>query len=349
MNAQLNLQSDAGGPTLTNEQISFFHDNGYLILKGVLSPADVAEFKQRVDAFWAQKSNLAELKIDCLDGPLCTPASNRYYFSEIDEAARQHSYKLNDAHLSDRVVARLSTHRRVIDAISDLLSATPLVCNSLIFERGSQQPAHFDTFYMPSKTPNMMCASWIAFDPVTGDNGPLFYYPKSHLLPPFLFSNGQIGWIDSESADATAHIDRVIADHGLEKVYFYPDPGDVLIWHAQLLHGGGAIADDSQTRMSLVTHYWTTLDFPNEGDWMPTPETGGLRLRRDHQAAHRMAARRAAESTVRSLQTPAEHLVDIPAGFDPERYLLKYPDVLEAGIDPYSHYHQYGRREGRTG
>jgi hypothetical protein len=40
---------------------------------------------------------------------------------------------------------------------------------------------------------------------------------------------------------------------------------------------------------------------------------------------------------------PAE---DVP-GFDPVFYLKRYPDVAAAGIDPLSHYLEYGRSEGR--
>ena len=49
----------------------------------------------------------------------------------------------------------------------------------------------------------------------------------------------------------------------MEKVFFLPEPGDVLIWHAQLLHGGAPILNPGERRRSVVTHYWTALDFPN--------------------------------------------------------------------------------------
>jgi hypothetical protein len=35
------------------------------------------------------------------------------------------------------------------------------------------------------------------------------------------------------------------------------------------------------------------------------------------------------------------------APFDPERYLLANPDVAAAGVDPTTHYLQYGRHERR--
>lgn len=35
-------------------------------------------------------------------------------------------------------------------------------------------------------------------------------------------------------------------------------------------------------------------------------------------------------------------------GFDPVHYLLMYPDVLQAGIDPWRHFQEHGREEGRA-
>jgi len=49
--------------------------------------------------------------------------------------------------------------------------------------------------------------------------------------------------------------------------------GDVLIWHAQLLHGGRPILDRARTRASLVVHYWRACDLP--ADQVRTdPKTG---------------------------------------------------------------------------
>lgn len=41
-------------------------------------------------------------------------------------------------------------------------------------------------------------------------------------------------------------------------------------------------------------------------------------------------------------------LEGLPADFDPEDYLLRYPDVAAAGVDPAAHYLNHGRFEGRS-
>jgi hypothetical protein len=52
-----------------------------------------------------------------------------------------------------------------------------MICNSLNFERGSQQPFHIDTWYMPPPVEGRMVVASIAVDDVDADNGPMAYYP----------------------------------------------------------------------------------------------------------------------------------------------------------------------------
>jgi ectoine hydroxylase-related dioxygenase (phytanoyl-CoA dioxygenase family) len=51
-------------------------------------------------------------------------------------------------------------------------------------------------------------------------------------------------------------IEEIIAEKGLEKRIFEAKRGDVLIWHANLLHGGSPIAREGLTRRSMVCHYF---------------------------------------------------------------------------------------------
>lgn len=265
-----------------------FHSNGFVILKQFFDHSEIARLKKRIDRFWRERDPSSPLTIDCYEqypGPF-----KRLLFREVDNRSRDFPYKLNDTHFVDETIQYFAINARLADILRDLLESDPIVCNTLIFERGSQQGAHFDTFYMPSKTPNKMCASWIAVDPVTDTNGPLFYYPRSHLAEPYRFSNGGIAAIDGEMSLAYRHIEAMIEKHGLEKVLFYPQPGDVFIWHAQLLHGGSPITDMNATRTSLVTHYWTLLDYPDPDDRIDLGDRRYL-LDRPHQFAARKTQR----------------------------------------------------------
>jgi ectoine hydroxylase-related dioxygenase (phytanoyl-CoA dioxygenase family) len=52
------------------------------------------------------------------------------------------------------------------------------------------------------------------------------------------------------------YIQGLIAQYGLEAKHFHAKKGDVLIWHANLLHGGSARRNIQLTRKALVCHYF---------------------------------------------------------------------------------------------
>lgn len=51
---------------------------------------------------------------------------------------------------------------------------------------------------------------------------------------------------------------------------------------------------------------------------------------------------------VNVVSTPEQARLELPADFEPSRYLEKYPDVRASGMDPGIHYLNHGRHEGRS-
>jgi ectoine hydroxylase-related dioxygenase (phytanoyl-CoA dioxygenase family) len=89
------------------------------------------------------------------------------------------------------------------------------------------------------------------------------YYPGSHHLP-YVFSK-DVG-IDIAGFEKAGfglyqeryepHIQKLIAENRLPPAHFHARKGDVLIWHANLLHGGSKRRDLHRTRRALVCHYF---------------------------------------------------------------------------------------------
>ncbi len=300
--------------------------------------------KAHLDQLWAKRQQQCDVAIDVY---FDLPQEARLRFSKVSDKVRAHPYKILDLHLVDSVIRDACADVRIVNALRCLLGANPLVCNSLLFEWGSQQYPHFDTFFMPSTTRNMMAAAWIALDRVTETNGPLYYYPKSHLIEPYRFSDGRMNAILSEvKTGAADHIDQIIRQHGLVRELFMPAPGDVLIWHAQLLHGGSAIVDRSKRRRSLVTHYWTDIDYPREEQRIDLGN-GRWLLRKPHQFVIDQDVLEEVDRFLATVSASPEVLAAVPEAFDPRRYLARNQDVLKAGESPWRHYIDHGRQEGR--
>ena len=246
--------------SLTQEQTKFWQDNGYLLLSNFYSKERIDTFNKFIDGLWRKRKKLnAKYVIDIF---VETDKEKRVYFCDAPKNARHYPYKLNDLFLSSDIVRELTAGNELAPILSELLGGDlPMICNSLNFEFGSQQDYHFDTFYMPSPTENKMIASWLALEDATQSNGPLTYYPGSHKIPAYKFSNGSTIIVAEEMPAFKKYMDKEINERGLKAEILLANKGDLLIWHSQLYHGGSEILNKKKTRKSLVTHYFTREDF----------------------------------------------------------------------------------------
>lgn len=191
--------------------------------------------------------------------------------------------KINDLYLSHDVVRETLLDAPFVAILRTLLGHEPVLCNTLSIDRGTEQPHHVDTLFMTPQSDDHLIAAWIPLEDVHADSGPLFYYPGSHLIPPFRFSTGSQHVVWPEMPAWNAHIDGEIARRGLRREAFTPRVGDAFIWHARLVHGGSGIANDSLTRRSLVAHYFSQHDCVGMGAAVGAAPSAGLWLDRPPQ------------------------------------------------------------------
>jgi hypothetical protein len=128
-----------------------------------------------------------------------------------------------------------------------------------------------------------------------------------------------------------AYMAERIKQKNLKKLSFSAKKGDILFWHAHLLHGGGVIKNPDLTRKSAVFHYFSEDDARVSG-YTLVPQAGAFWIDRPPQPLPRDTAMR------------------LP--FSEEAYLGRYPDVAEAVrnggfADGKAHYERFGKQEGR--
>lgn len=154
------------------------------------------------------------------------------------------------------------------DAISDffalIFESRAFATQSLGFLRGSGQEGHQDSAYVPFTIPRRFAATWVALEDVTVGAGELFYYPGSHRFPDFLYGGRFKSIAEAtrsgytvERAEVEQHVTSLrnrAQSLGIDKKILAAKRGDVLVWHADLVHGGNPVSADI-TRKSLVTHY----------------------------------------------------------------------------------------------
>jgi ectoine hydroxylase-related dioxygenase (phytanoyl-CoA dioxygenase family) len=305
--------------------LSQFERDGCMVLEGYFAPARIDRAARSVGRLLRERPH--EVVVDCLQ------SGKRTFLAQAAHPETR-QFKFNDLYLVSEEVRALALDPGLSATLEDLLGEPAVLCNSLNFEKGSSQPRHIDSLYMTPLTPHALIAAWIALEDVHPDAGPLVYYPGSHRIPLYVFNDGSHHASRDEVVDWFDYMDVQLRLRGLREKRFLARKGDVIVWHADLVHGGSPIKDARRTRNSLVCHYFgkadcldrgTDLVPMNRGYWMP-------RLRQPVRVE------------------PEAFGPGCP--FPEEGYLERHPDVREAvdaGLCPSGehHYRSHGYREGR--
>jgi ectoine hydroxylase-related dioxygenase (phytanoyl-CoA dioxygenase family) len=229
------------------EMARSFHDDGFLVLRGAVA----AELTERVVG---ESRPLLERALPDL--------------------------RVMDIWKECPAVRELAALPAVLDVLALLYGRRPIPFQTLNFEVGTQQPPHADSVHFSCLPRRYMCGAWTALEDITADNGPLVYYPGSHRLPelgPNDFGESPNTW-DNEQYER--FVGRLLEAHNLEAREFHCQRGDVLIWSANLVHGGRPIRDHGSTRWSQATHYFFE-DCIYFTPLMSNVDTGELMVRRE--------------------------------------------------------------------
>lgn len=248
-------------PVISSAKAAFWSERGYVILEGLISPERCEAVNERIDNLWNDRANGPAVSIDIY---IDREGAQRLPFADAPEDARHLPYKLNDLVMHDDIVGAVALDEQLCEGLNWVLGDKPVATGSLNFERGSTQEFHTDTLYMPGNTVGGMTAAWIALEDVSAQAGPLFYYPGSHNIPLFLFSDGRPNQRLDEFQHYRDHMQKHVTEMQLVPEAFLPKQGDVLIWHERLFHAGGAIENMDITRKSLVVHYWRLADMQDK-------------------------------------------------------------------------------------
>mmetsp|Transcript_41629 Transcript_41629/g.61082 ORF Transcript_41629/g.61082 Transcript_41629/m.61082 type:complete len:452 (+) Transcript_41629:114-1469(+) len=145
----------------------------------------------------------------------------------------------------------------------------PYPFQTLNYPRSSMARTHSDYIHFAAHPVALMSAAWTALMDIHPDAGPVFYYENSHKLPPFNMQDFGLDDRTKHSLNYAKYQDIMTATMK-QQDYKYGEAvikkGEVLIWSANLVHGGPLAKDPSLLRLSQVTHYF----FRNSNyNWAP--------------------------------------------------------------------------------
>ncbi|MCW5725057.1 MAG: phytanoyl-CoA dioxygenase family protein [Maricaulaceae bacterium] len=184
-----------------------------------------------------------------------------------------------------REIRDLCLYKPLMDQLEALIGE-PMVMNlNLTGWKTTQRDWHQDDYLNPDDVRGRYLACWFALDAITPDSGPFQFVPGSHKWP-HIKKSKILNFVPEEVRETRAwpiHSERVltpffeaqIAERGLEKVDFTANKGDVLVWHARLLHRGTVAKNPNALRKAIITHY-TSLSAMAPYGAVERWDTGGL-------------------------------------------------------------------------
>jgi phytanoyl-CoA hydroxylase len=249
------------GPA-TGELIPEFVRNGFVILRRAAEAVAIDAFQDKIARSFREGNEHLLYQLPGVQRP-----------SPVSAGLERRGTRIVDAFAVMPEARRLFASPSLMAFLAAIFDEDPLLFQSLSFDQGSEQGLHQDTAYVVVDRPLEFAACWIALEDVKPGAGELIYVPGSHRFDDFDF-NGKKHWSPDEDGNDKHQewarwLHAETERRGLSVERFLARRGDVLIWHADLAHGGSPIADPTLTRQSLVGHFCPAARRPHYFSYAP--------------------------------------------------------------------------------
>jgi len=225
-----------------------WNEQGFVVLERAVPEAAIDEFNADIERVW--ESGHPRIYTDYYE-------NGERFTIPIEPRHRAIHLKVIDVYPHIASSRPVMFAEPVLAFLRLLFERDPMAFQSLYFRLGSMQSMHQDTAYVWVEPPMEFVGCWVALEDVQPDSGELEYYVGSHRLDEFLW-DGAHKWMPAGSSDHQRYLDSLheqATRRGLARVRFRPRKGDVLVWNADLVHGGAQQVAPGVTRKSLVTHF----------------------------------------------------------------------------------------------
>ena len=157
--------------------------------------------------------------------------------------------RMFNMHHWDEVSRQWLLHERTRHCLTAMLGQEPYAIQTMLYFKppGSRgQALHQDQYYLRAR-PGTSIAAWMALDPIDEANGCLQLVPETHELP-------LLCPVEADKQESFTTI-AVPLPPDLQPIPMRLEPGDVLFFNGQLIHGSFPNTTTDRFRRSLVGHY----------------------------------------------------------------------------------------------
>ncbi len=157
--------------------------------------------------------------------------------------------RMMQPHRGEETAMAFATDDRIRIRLTEILGAEPYLVQTMVYFKpaGARgQALHQDQRYLCVE-PGTCVAAWMALDRCDPENGCLQVVPGSHRLP-------VLCPVKSDTSVSFTS-ETVPLPPGGEAVDVLMEPGDVLFFHGNLIHGSGPNLSSDRFRRIIVGHY----------------------------------------------------------------------------------------------
>lgn len=202
---------------LTEQQKGFWNENGYLVMEGVLSPAEIEALRRSVDTLAGHAQGLTE-------------STDRFKLKAFGSGGGTMVQQIAEPHELGGEWMSLARDARILDIVEDLLGPNILLYYSMLMMKppyeGFEAPWHQDFAFFVHDSANLL-ACQLYIDDSTLENGCIRVAPGSHKLG--LLNHFKEGHFTGVvQGDTSTFDDQQVA---------VPVPaGGMVFWHSLTLH-----------------------------------------------------------------------------------------------------------------
>lgn len=218
---------------ISEKLIEQFKIDGYAIARGLFSAEEAAFYRDHFTAFSERGEHPDDYKLKEMSS---TDPLKKY-------PRMIHMHRWDQVSLDWLLDPRINAH------LSGLMGREPYAVQTMIYFKPPQargQALHQDQYYLHVQ-PGTCVAAWMALDRCDEGNGCLQVVPGSQNWP-------LLCTVKSDLTQSFTDV-AVPIPPGTEVRSVILDPGDVLFFNGQVVHGSGPNRSENRFRRSLIGHY----------------------------------------------------------------------------------------------
>ncbi len=267
------------------EEYTRFKRDGFLVVRNLVSPAEIEELKQHTEDLMQGKlpeqqgKQMAARDVKSDTGVSVQPLEAPPAHLSPEEKA-QYWLRMHMLHRKLELHERYLLHPRVLDVLEVLIGPDVMCLQTMLFLKPPGKPGqgwHQDSYYIPT-SPDTLCGAWIAIDDCDEQNGAMWFAKGSGnepIYPPcpevsYGFGDRLVGDISyvkgvSDPNDDANTLTRVAEKY--DQVLVSAKAGDVVFFNGHVLHRSKKNWSTDRFRRSFVSHYGNARSFTQWGAW----------------------------------------------------------------------------------